>query len=154
MGKEKMKVTSEAYYNIVYKLQVLRAKISDPDTHKLAPEEVYMLRQEYQALRAQLNDMELIDEMPELVALGDTLKLDVTYFDGDNETIKVKLVSKPQADDGELSVLSAMGKAIFCRVVGSEVSYDVNGYTNKVVIVDKLTSIENDDTLDASRVRK
>lgn len=154
MAKEKMKVTSEAYYNIVYKLQVLKSKISDPATHKLAPEDVYMLKQEYQAMRAQLNDMELVDEMPELVALGDTLKLDVNYYDGENETMNVKLVSKIDSEDGELSVLSPMGKAIFCRVIGSEVSFEVNGHTNIVKIIEKVASNDNDDFLGASRVRK
>ena len=103
-----------------------------------------MLQKRLEQLLKQKGKIELIDSSicdQNLVNIGDVVKLEFMYADGDTELEEVRLTGnwKVSLDElaQEVSLNSPLGRAIYLQKIGSIVSYSVNDREIRIEILDK-----------------
>ena len=82
-----------------------------------------------------INNVEIIEvvEMEEdCVNIGDTIDINMLFDLNDEEEITIELVGSEYSTEGEVSINSPLGKAIYGKKIGDMVSYNVND--NEIVV--------------------
>lgn len=142
------KIEAELLKNTDYKVQAISEAPGDGWHDNFAYEDACrnesMLQKRLEQLLKQKGKIELIDSKvsdQSLVNIGDVIKLEFMYDDGDSEMEEVRLTGnwKVSLDDlrQEISLNSPLGRAIYLQKLGSIVSYSVNGKNICVHILDK-----------------
>ena len=87
------------------------------------------------------NDVAILEcsDDSKLVCEGDTVKLELTYYDNEKETIEVTLLDD-ECDilNDEVSTCSPLGESIYNKQVGEKHSYIINGGRVYVKILEKI----------------
>ena len=146
--EEVEKIEAEILKNTDYKVQAISEAPGDGWHDNFAYEDAcrteIMLQKRLEQLLKQKGKIELIDSKvsdQNLVNIGDVVKLEFMYDDGDSEVEEVRLTGnwKVSLDDlrQEISLNSPLGRAIYLQKLGSIVSYSVNGKNICVHILDK-----------------
>lgn len=78
----------------------------------------------------------------DVIDIGDTLQVNMEYAPNDSEPLTFRLVGmigNVKDEIEEVSINSPLGKAVYKKKVGDNCSYEVNGMTINVNILEKLT---------------
>lgn len=142
------KIEAELLKNTDYKVQAISEAPGDEWHDNFAYEDACrnesMLQKRLEQLLKQKGKIELIDSSicdQNLVNIGDVVKLEFMYADGDTEVEEVRLTGnwKVSLDElvQEVSLNSPLGRAIYLQKIGSIVSYSVNDQEIHIKILDK-----------------
>ena len=142
------KIEAELLKNTDYKVQAISEAPGDGWHDNFAYEDACrnesMLQKRLEQLLKQKGKIELIDSSicdQNLVNIGDVVKLEFIYDDGDTEVEEVRLTGnwKVSLDElaQEVSLNSPLGRAIYLQKIGSIVSYSVNDQEIHIKILDK-----------------
>ncbi len=86
-----------------------------------------------------------LEEKDDIVLLGSLVDLELDFGDGEVEPVSMYLTS--EFDENGLSIFSPLGRVIFGKKVGEEVTYEVNGNQINARIVSKGKTQEEEKKL-------
>lgn len=142
------KIEVELLKNTDYKVQAISEAPGNGWHDNFAYEDACrnesMLQKRLEQLLKQKGKIELIESSiydRNLVNIGDVVKLEFIYDDGDTEIEEVRLTGNWKVSlDGlvqEVSLNSPLGRAIYLQKIGSSVSYSVNGREIRIRILSR-----------------
>lgn len=142
------KIEVELLKNTDYKVQAISEAPGNGWHDNFAYEDACrnesMLQKRLEQLLKQKGKIELIESSiydRNLVNIGDVVKLEFMYDDGDTEIEEVRLTGNWKVSlDGlvqEVSLNSPLGRAIYLQKIGSSVSYSVNGREIRIRILSR-----------------
>ena len=114
----------------------------NPELYQTESKENSLLRR-LGELRTQLSNAEIIDkkdQQDEKINIGDVVDLKIIISESISQNLTVRLVGGTadlNSDIREASINSPMGKAIYQKVIGEEITYNVNGRIFNAIIENK-----------------